>query len=78
MLILVTDKRPGEPDLLAPVKHAAFEVRSLAGNVLKTVAAPVAGWTHEQLVAVTVEYEPFTRAGADGYLGGQWIGSTEI
>lgn len=78
MLNLVTDQRPGEPDLLATVKHLAFEIRSLAGNVLATVTAPVTGWTHEQLQAVAMQHEAITRDGADGYLGGEWIGSSEI
>ncbi len=78
MLNLLTDQRSGEPDLLSPVKHLAFEIRSLAGNVLATVTAPVSGWTHEQLQAVVVEQEAITSNGADGYLGGQWVGSTEV
>ncbi|KIC80947.1 hypothetical protein [Pseudomonas sp. C5pp] len=78
MLNLITDQREGEPDLLTSVKHANFEVRSLAGVVLKTITAPEGGWTHEQLVAVAVANEQITRDGADGYLGGQWIGSTEL
>lgn len=78
MLNLVIDQREGEPDLLASVKHAAFEIRSLAGDVLKTIAAPASGWTHEQLVAVAIEHEPITRDGAEGYLGGEWVGGTEI
>jgi hypothetical protein len=78
MLNLVTDQLPGESDLLATVKHRAFEIRSLAGNVLATVTAPVTGWTHEQLQAVAMQHEAITRDGADGYLGGEWIGSSEI
>lgn len=78
MLSLVTDQRPGEPELLSTVKHLALEIRSLAGNVLATVTAPVSGWTHEQLVAVAMRQEAITRDGADAYLGAQWVGSTEI
>lgn len=78
MLNLVTDQRPGESDVLSTVKHQAFEIRSLAGTVLATVKAPVSGWTHVQLQAVAMEHEAITRDGADGYLGGQWVGSTEI
>jgi hypothetical protein len=78
MLHLITDQRSGEPDLLPLLKHKAFEVRSLAGDVLATVPAPVSGWTHEQLLAVAVEHEALTYDGADGYLGIQWVGSTEI
>lgn len=43
MLNLVTDQRPGEPDVLSAVKHAAFEIRSLAGDVLLAIAAPPNG-----------------------------------
>ncbi|AHZ73510.1 hypothetical protein OU5_P0258 (plasmid) [Pseudomonas mandelii JR-1] len=78
MLNLVTDRREGESDVLSPVMHAAFEIRSLAGEMLKTVAAPPLGWTHAQLAAVAVENESITRDGADGYLGCEWVGSTEI
>ena len=78
MLNLVTDQRPGEPDLLAALKHLALEIRSLAGSVLTTVTAPISGWTHEQLMAVAMQHEAITRDGADGYLGAQWVGSTEI
>ena len=78
MLNLVTDWRPGEPDLLFTVKHAAFEIRSLASDVLTKVPAPVFGWTHEQLLAVSAEHETITHDGADENLGCQWVGSTEI
>ena len=78
MLNLVTDRRAGEPDLLSQAMSSTFEIRSLAGQVLTTVVAPSSGWTHEQLMAVAVDHEAITRDGADGYLGGEWIGSTEI
>ena len=78
MLNFVTDQRAGEPDLLTPVMHAAFEIRSLSGNVLKTIPAPASGWTHAHLVAVAVEHDATPRDGADGYLGGEWVGSTEL
>lgn len=78
MLHLVTEQQAGEQDVLSTVMHAAFEIRSLDGTVLETVPAPASGWTHKQLVAVAYEHEAITRDGADGYLGGEWIGSTEI
>lgn len=78
MLNLVTDQRPGEPEILRTVMHAVFEIRSLDGEILKAVHAPSTGWTHELLIAVAVEHEVFTRCGADGYLGGHWVGSTEV
>ena len=86
MLHLVTEQEAGEPDILSVVMHSAFEIRpqpgfvliGVAGDVLVTVPAPESGWTHAQLVATAVEHEAVTPDGADGYLGGQWIGSTEI
>jgi len=78
MLNLVTDQRADEPDILSSVMHEAFEIRSLAGDVLKLVVAPVEGWTHEQLVAVSALHEPITHDGADAYLGGVWVGGTEV
>lgn len=78
MLNFITDQLPGEPDLFTTGKHLDLEIRSLAGNVLAKVTAPASGWTHEQLSAVAPEQEAVTRDGADGYLGGQWLGSTEV
>ncbi len=78
MLHLVTDQKPGEPDILSPIKHEALEIRSLSGQVLRTEPAPAAGWTHEMLVSVATVNEELTREGADAYLGGQWVGSTEV
>lgn len=78
MLTLVTDHQGSEPDILSPLVHEAFEIRTLAGEVLKTFLAPPSGWTHESLQALAVEHESITHDGADGYLGGEWVGSTEI
>ncbi len=78
MLKLVIDQRPGESDILRNVMHAVFEIRSLDGEALKAVNAPSSGWTHELLMAVAVQHEAITRCGADGDLGGQWVGSTEV
>lgn len=78
MLNLVTDQRPGEPDILSSVMHAVFEIRSLGGEILKVVDAPSTGWTYELLMSVAVQQEAITSVGADAYLGGQWVGSTEV
>ncbi len=78
MLNLVADQRPGEPEILSAVMYAVFEIRSLNGELLKAVDAPSTGWTHELLMAISIEHEAITRCGADGYLGGQWVGSTEV
>ncbi|WP_095158327.1 hypothetical protein [Pseudomonas sp. Irchel 3E13] len=78
MLCLVTDHQGDEPDILSPLVHGDFEIRTLAGQVLKTFLAPASGWTHESLQALADEHESITHDGADGYLGGKWMGSTEI
>lgn len=78
MLHLVTDQKPGEPDILSAVMHQTFEIRSLSGQLLTALPAPATGWTHEQLLAAVSELEELTLDGANGYLGGQWIGSTEV
>jgi hypothetical protein len=57
--------------------HEPFEIRSLGGEVLKTVGAPASGWTHPELEKVAAESSDVTHEGADGYLGGVWVGSTE-
>ncbi len=63
---------------LAELTMCPYCGAALAGDVLKAIAAPAAGWTHQQLMAVAHEHESVTRDGADGYLGGEWIGSSEI
>ena len=80
MIAYITDRRPGEPDILAGIEHCTLEIRDLAGHdltgrVLLEVPAPQAGWTHESLNAVQ---PPESKAGADAYLNGNWIGSTEV
>lgn len=78
MLHIITDQRPGEPDILSLLKRADLEILSLQADVLDTVGAPTNGWTHEKIVAVVVERESLTAGGAEARLGGQWIGSTEV
>lgn len=43
MLNVVTEQRPGEPDVLSAVKYEAFEIRSLAGDVLKAFCCTCSG-----------------------------------
>lgn len=72
----VVDVREGEPDVLAPVKMESLEIRELSGLVLWRQEAPAVGWTVETLYAVKPDGEP--GIAADAFLGGQWIGSTEV
>lgn len=75
MIKYITDQRPGETDVLTGFEQGTLEVCDLAGNTLLTVAAPKAGWTHESLSAVQPEDAFY---GAEAYLNGNWIGSTEL
>lgn len=76
---LITDIRPGEPDLIAGYEQTALRLRSLDGRTLASVPAKEA-WTHERLmVAIEVNRSVVEDAGgADYFLGDQFIGSTEI
>ncbi|EBK3897056.1 hypothetical protein JYC24_004628 [Escherichia coli] len=71
----ITDQRPGEPDILAPVKHSRLIIKSLEGYEIYSQEAPDGGWNHELLNKVQPEG---MQDGADAYLENQWIGSTEI
>ncbi|MCG7783394.1 hypothetical protein [Lelliottia amnigena] len=75
MITYITDQRPGENPVLDGLELATLEVRDLAGNTLLKVPAPHAGWTHESLSAVQPQA---ATEGADVYLNGNWIGSTEV
>lgn len=75
MITYITDQRPGEPDILTGIKLGVLEIRCLAGTVLLKIEAPAQGWTHASLSAIQpVE----AKEGADAWLSGQWIGSTEV
>lgn len=71
----ITDRRPGEQDILAPHKNACLVIRSLDGTELHRQAAPENGWTHDGLVKVQ---PPGIEGGADAWLDECWAGSTEV
>jgi len=77
--MLVTDVRPGEPDLLLGHETKPLEVCSLDGRVLDTVPA-AARWTHASLLAAVSARRRMIEdaGGADFYLGEQFVGSTEV
>lgn len=79
MICFVTDiGSPCEADILMPLSDEPLVVLSLDGQVITKVEAPPAGWTHEGLVAEAVRLEGRTTEGAEAYLGGVWVGSTEV
>ena len=78
MIHLVTDVRPGEPDILTPVRRERLLVTDEDGQVVHSGPAPPGGWTHDTLAAATKSPSIGDAAPADAYLGGTWIGSTEV
>ena len=79
MICFVTDIRSHrEADILRHLSAEPLVVRSLEGDVITEIDAPAAGWTHEGLVAEAVRLEGRTTEGAEAYLGGVWVGSTEV
>lgn len=78
MLTLITDRRAGEPDLLADILHGRLELKALNGSTIMEVDSPVDGWTHEKLTETVGEVDNLLQSGADAYLNGYWIGSTEV
>lgn len=78
MLCFVTDRRPGEPDLMAALRMETLKVVDLDGGAILAREAPAGGWTHDELERIAVAIEPDCLAGADAFLGPQWVGSTEV
>lgn len=74
----VTDVLPGEPDILSPVRMAPLTVKDLQGDILLQLDPPPGGWTHDRLCQASEDLAGVTHAGAEGFLGEQWVGSTEV
>lgn len=76
---IVTDQRPGEPDILTPAKHYPL-VLSVNGKSVASCPAPANGWEHETLQATVDELCVYLSAAGvtDAYLGGEWVGSSEV
>lgn len=79
-IYVVTDQRPGEPDILTDFKHQNLIFKGHCGPTTE-VQPPKEGWSHETIVR---EVERFNEKAVvrydvwDAYLGEQWIGSTEV
>lgn len=75
----ITDVQGNEPVLLTPeVVNEKLLIVSLepGARILFQYAAPVGGWTHSSLCALDI---PLLRLeAANAYLGGCWVGSTEV
>ena len=78
MIYFVTDRRPGERDILPGVAHEPLSVTSLDGSLITTTQPPPGGWTHDRLQEEAQRLADATRDGADAWLGTTWVGSTEV
>lgn len=77
MIHFWTDRRPGESDILAAVKHETLVVATIEGASLCRSAAPAGGWTHELLQEKAQGLATLTGNGANARLGHRLVGSTE-
>jgi hypothetical protein len=73
--------RIGEPDLLAGNEHKPLFLRALVGQATLRID-PSFPWTHDRLDAATQREDVMAfvskHFGADAYLAGLWIGSSEV
>lgn len=53
-------------------------IKNLQGKHLLAYPAPAGGWTHHRLCVLGQRIGPLTADGADAYVGGEWVGSTEV
>lgn len=77
-ITFITDRLPGEPEILAPIRHHSLRIQDLEGKVLANLPCPPGGWTHELLVGQVETLSLDLREGADAYLGDDWVGGTEV
>lgn len=77
MIRFRTDIRPGEPDVLTPLKDAALFIATLARTSLYMSRPPEGGWTHDSIQARAEGLAVLTSDGANAYLGPTLVGSTE-
>lgn len=77
-ICFVTDVRPGEKDILNPVRLEPLHIFGLNDELIDTIQPPVDGWTHAALLAQAESLAPRITQGACAYLGSQWVGSTEV
>jgi hypothetical protein len=79
--LLARPMRESEPDLLAGWEHEPLFLRDLAAQTTLRID-PVPMWSHDSLDAVInrADVREFVRVhgGADAFLGGRWIGSSEV
>ncbi|SEG89456.1 hypothetical protein [Marinobacterium lutimaris] len=76
---IITDQRPGEPDIFTPIKHEPLRLK-VCGKLFIECPAPEGGWNHESLQEAANQLcGGFDEASiSDAYLGKTWVGSSEV
>lgn len=77
MIRFWTEIRPGEPDILTPLKDATLVIATLDSSALYFSTPPADGWTRDRLQAKAKSLAVLTADGANAYLGPTLVGSTE-
>ena len=78
MICFITDRRPGERNILPDIARRPLTVTRLDGTPIATIQPPPDGWTHELLGRQALDLRDATCDGADAWLGTTWVGSTEV
>lgn len=78
-VFIVTDQRSGEPDIVSPVQDQPLRLEG-AGLQVATCPAPTGGWIRDalQVTADTLCREIPDGHVIDAFVGGTWVGSTEV
>lgn len=65
-----------ELDLLAGNEYEVLSINDLCGDELASIKPVSTGWTHDKLLAIDID--SMAPNGWDAYLGGEWIGCSEV
>ena len=78
MIYFWTERQPGDPDILTPLKDATLVVTDMANSPIYFATPPAAGWTHDLLEEKARNLAIVTANGANAYLGPKIVGSTLV
>lgn len=77
MIKFITNRLPGEPEILQPVNTETLFIRTLDGNELMQLK-PKGSWSHDKLVRFGYQIKATCIHGAEAFLGDCWVDSTEV
>lgn len=77
-ITFITDVRNNEGNFLPAICKDHLRIIDLNDVAITTVYAPHEGWTHDLLMEQARMLAVRTMFGANAYLGGTWVGSTEV